>query len=1118
MKIDTEIRSKYKIKQNIREQIKEHIQERMEKHIESFQKKNKTKTNNINVTDQDNFNKLMDHVFNNKTKFETEIYKLPSKYTSPDLKEFKNSTDYEQMWEIAIDKWTRNWNFCREQLTDNILEKFQLNNKRNKRQTKEDYVELKGQNINGSAVGPQDIFIEHYDCDAEEVTNVKYYELNKISTCKFKPLDLEMTKTEVQLLSKAQAVEIKAYAVTGTIKEKVEWCSQHTHYIRANRPSYYVSDARRTKILDPDEVRNELARINFLKNTKYRPTRHNISFNYLSNPPLQKRLENVQGNIQFKVDTPMVPPYGRLVYDYTNPMWVPNEIKNAQSNCLSGVKKQNRIDILDWTLEIKEVSLILNLDTKEISYMGTKLPCDLHKGECLPTPFTKATIIWEPQTHCQLFELIRFYAYMVKYQERYWIETNAEWSSVQKPDVKQKVKFNDTSSIATRFEIYPLVERECGSPQPLHKTEYDDIYIIYEYGFDMHTGLKVTRKEDKFEEEKFIKIKPQQIMSNAYTRYEDEEHQNYYYGFVNENTHLQMKMDLYMSNIYSRISLQAIEFYSQICEQTRNIRQLTLTQVQKNTPLLGYILTGDRSIFVKQEGVNVMKMYKCAKKSSPLYVPQTRECYDKIPILYKNRVQYVHQLTRQTYLWAKTVPCSHSNFDQLISIDTEGTVRYRLTPYPIKVETILETISPEEIVLDNMFSKASLIESGIFSKEQLIQERKRDLLHEYMRDREKPLQEAQSANAQKLLELEQLGLLQTYKNYEHSLKWLKDLNINGYNFQIDQPSINWKEIFDAAWLKDQILSIFGWPWYILEKMAIIYAMMSMILFVTNLIIKFYNAFAIHKAIGKQASITKILLTGIFRIFSQTLTQLVAQIQEDDSDNNNDNNNDDNNSHYSKGHNNSRIHIQHFRRHSTEIPTLTRRDKTTENYVDTNYKHYNTTIRRTEHGLQLRTLESPTMKQAPPLPERKHKTEILTTIDESKTQPLPPIPPQLITPTPAYQRLSSLPPIPIPVPFPSAPTIEQSHAIKPYSYETQTTQQTPYEIPQPSNNQNNQHKLKPTSRLLEIQNPPPIDFNQLKLTNNKIQNRSYSLDILKNDQPHTNEVTYYDTHSADTYEI
>ena len=173
----------------------------------------------------------------------------------------------------------------------------------------------------------------------------------------------------------------------------------------------------------------------------------------------------------------------------------------------------------------------------------------------------------------------------------------------------------------------------------------------------MHTGQKVTRKKDKFDDEKFIKKKPKEITS-SHKCYEDEDNQQFYYGFVNENPHLHMKMDLYMSNIYSRIGLQAFEFYSQICQQTRNLRQLTLTQVQKNTPLLGYILTGDRSIFVKQEGVNLMKMYKCAKISSPLYVPQTRECYDKIPILYKSRVQYVYQLTRQTYLWAKKVPCS----------------------------------------------------------------------------------------------------------------------------------------------------------------------------------------------------------------------------------------------------------------------------------------------------------------------------------------------------------------------------------------------------------------------------------------------------------------------------
>ena len=61
-------------------------------------------------------------------------------------------------------------------------------------------------------------------------------------------------------------------------------------------------------------------------------------------------------------------------------MWIPNAIKKAQSNCMKGPRKQNRIDILDWTLEIRELSLILNLDTEEISNMRKKLPCDLRKG------------------------------------------------------------------------------------------------------------------------------------------------------------------------------------------------------------------------------------------------------------------------------------------------------------------------------------------------------------------------------------------------------------------------------------------------------------------------------------------------------------------------------------------------------------------------------------------------------------------------------------------------------------------------------------------------------------------------------------------------------------------
>ena len=117
---------------------------------------------------------------------------------------------------------------------------------------------------------------------------------------------------------------------------------------------------------------------------------------------------------------------------------------------------------------------------------------------------------------------------------------------------------------------------------------------------------------------------------------------------------------------------------------------------------------------------------------------------------------------------------------------------------------------------------------------------------------------------------------------------------------------------------------------------------------------------------KQASITKILLTGIFGIFSQTLTQLVTQIQEENEYS------DDNNTHH--GNNNHKpIKLkQTFCRHFSDFPHLIENDRPTEVYVDTNYKHYNTTIRRTKTGLQLRTLESSAkQKQKPPLPERKY---------------------------------------------------------------------------------------------------------------------------------------------------
>ena len=124
------------------------------------------------------------------------------------------------------------------------------------------------------------------------------------------------------------------------------------------------------------------------------------------------------------------------------------------------------------------------------------------------------------------------------------------------------------------------------------RTEYKDIFIFYEHGFDINTGKSYDTVIITFDNETFKKINSKDISQRPN---KTKNHNNYYYyGFVNEITHLEVQMDLYMSKIYSQLSLQAIECYSNLCEQTRNIRHLALTQVHKDTPLLGYILTGDR--------------------------------------------------------------------------------------------------------------------------------------------------------------------------------------------------------------------------------------------------------------------------------------------------------------------------------------------------------------------------------------------------------------------------------------------------------------------------------------------------------------------------------------------
>ena len=96
--------------------------------------------------------------------------------------------------------------------------------------------------------------------------------------------------------------------------------------------------------------------------------------------------------------------------------------------------------------------------------------------------------------------------------------------------------------------------------------------------------------------------------------------------------------------------------------------------------------------------------------------------------------------------------------------------------------------------------------------------------------------------------------------------------------RIYHPQIN---VFDFVNLKNEFFAFLGWPFYILERLTILYAMFNFIGFFFSLLKGIYNTCAIHTHVNRQANVARILFAGFFGIFSTSINKqlLDAQIKE-----------------------------------------------------------------------------------------------------------------------------------------------------------------------------------------------------------------------------------------------
>ena len=245
-------------------------------------------------------------------------------------------------------------------------------------------------------------------------------------------------------------------------------------------------------------------------------------------------------------------------------------------------------------------------------YQETSLPCKIDQGYCEPTTRTQATIIWFLEDTCTTIQVAKIHARMIKFLNKYFIES-IPYEQVN-PSHKRSNYFknrHDIENKLTSFQIYQETEFASKYANPLYKTQYSDILVEYEQGFDMTTGKFKSNphsiaqyKNDgkhftpvifrKYNGQPGGKLTP---IDNKGTR--DLSFMNTTYpGIIHYDIQLNMKLDYIISRIFQEMSLSELETLHQLCELERTHILQSLALAVLKIPYAGYLLSGNRSNFL----------------------------------------------------------------------------------------------------------------------------------------------------------------------------------------------------------------------------------------------------------------------------------------------------------------------------------------------------------------------------------------------------------------------------------------------------------------------------------------------------------------------------------------
>ena len=320
-------------------------------------------------------------------------------------------------------------------------------------------------------------------------------------------------------------------------------------------------------------------------------------------------------------------------YDTKDPI-VQTEGSTSDSN-------RNHFNILGWITRdtflphMQRTTLKVRMSTgKILSDSAQVLPCALEELGCETTSLDPYAYIWDYPDDCELSVLQTEDVNMVKQGTKYYI--------ISGPDSTTKLVFDVKNS----------PQKHCGKPTVFYPTKYDSLYIaIISGGFDLRSGRNLG-KERNGATQLLQYIPPTENNGFAQLYAYDPKHTSHKTSdedmYLNMDYEMQVgtKLDYLFFQSSRLLQASEIQHLKNQCEQERtqilNILMLSL----ENPRLAGYMVTGNRSMFLETDG-SLAWLYHCPLVHSPLHT--MNQCYDRIQILYEGQIQFVGPITRQTY-------------------------------------------------------------------------------------------------------------------------------------------------------------------------------------------------------------------------------------------------------------------------------------------------------------------------------------------------------------------------------------------------------------------------------------------------------------------------------------